>query len=1263
MTLSLEALAQWGRRELPRVLFITHGWGGGVERHVRDLAELLHDRAEVFILRATQGGVLELDFSAADGVTRLSCTVGGASTVRMPLWTDALRALQFDRVHLHHVHGWSDGLLELVKALKIPIDVTLHDYFAACPQYQLVNELGRYCGEPDTKGCDTCLQVRPPQWVGNITTWRTRFEQFLLAADRVIAPSSDVATRIARYFPRITVLTWAHPEREIDIPRVVKVGILGGLSKSKGLDVVFDTAKVAQGEYPQLSFRVIGHSAEPLPAGITATGTYDERALPRLLAEERVDVLWFPSQVPETFSFTLSAAIATGLPVVATNLGAFVERLAGRSRVRLLPHDASASQWIESLCAVATDDHLSAYSVSKPNSGTTEHYREQYLAGWSTTRSTVRADTKLLVQLVKDSPSPPLGKDHAIIDLFRVGAFGGHRDSVLETERRLAQLPAGEFGVVGRSQFDEKVSELNALSVQLDASFDEVNQLKAQVDELFDKMSAQAATAAQQIGELQTQGANARAHIAHVESERDAMFAERNRIITSMSWRITRPLRGVRKVTNRAITTTRHFARLALNSPNLVARVSRLFHRGGVRALWSRSKLEMQRATATSAVPAASVGVAFDATIADATITALSVPSSVSPRISIVIPVYGQHQTTFACLKSIAVHKPRDAFEVIVMDDASPEPAALALQAVEGITIVRNATNLGFIGNVNAGIENAHGEFVLMLNNDTVLTAGAIDALIDTFAAHKNVGMVGAKLLNRDGSLQEAGGIIWRDGSGWNWGRNERADDPRFCFVRDADYCSGAALMIQRSLLLELGGFDTYYTPAYYEDTDLAFRIRARGLRVIYQPAAEIFHLEGVSHGRDEKSGVKAYQAINAKKFYDRWAATLVTHAENGIDPEREAHRLSAGSVLIVEACMITPDQDSGSVRMLNLISILKEANYHVVFVADNLEQGGLGATLLRQRGVETVHGAWAGSVQKCIERRGKTFDTIVFCRHYIASQYVASVRKHAPQARIVFDTVDLHFVREEREAQLLGNAAMHEGAQKTRNKELYVIRQSDVTLVVSEYEKTLLNKIEPNAQIEIVSNIHVPAPRGNGYEAREGLVFVGGFRHPPNVDAVKWYASEVLPLIKQSLPGVITKIIGSNMTDEIKALASDALEIVGYVDDTAPYLDRARLSIAPLRYGAGVKGKVNEAMNHGLPVIATGCAVEGMHVDEGVDVLTGDTAAEFAAAVIRAYNDPVLWATLSEGGRRNIANHFSIDAVRPNVLRAIVPKGTKPQS
>jgi glycosyltransferase involved in cell wall biosynthesis len=294
----------------------------------------------------------------------------------------------------------------------------------------------------------------------------------------------------------------------------------------------------------------------------------------------------------------------------------------------------------------------------------------------------------------------------------------------------------------------------------------------------------------------------------------------------------------------------------------------------------------------------------------------------------------------------------------------------------------------------------------------------------------------------------------------------------------------------------------------------------------------------------------------------------------------------------------------------------------------------------------------------KLFRERGAEFDAIVLSRHYVAASYVGLARLYAPRAKLIFDTVDLHYLREQRGFELEKKPELARRAAATKAQELKLIRECDVTLVVSEVERALLATDAPGARVEVLSNVHEVYGCRRPFAERRDLVFVGGFQHPPNTDAVTWFAREVFPLVRAKLPDCKFHVIGSKVPPSITALADEHVIVHGYVEDIAPYMDGCRVSVAPLRYGAGVKGKVNMAMSYGLPVVATGVAVEGMHVKAGKDVLVVDDAAAFAEAVVRAYRDETLWNVLSGRGLDNVRRHFSFDAARAAVRRILDIRG-----
>jgi GT2 family glycosyltransferase/glycosyltransferase involved in cell wall biosynthesis len=714
-------------------------------------------------------------------------------------------------------------------------------------------------------------------------------------------------------------------------------------------------------------------------------------------------------------------------------------------------------------------------------------------------------------------------------------------------------------------------------------------------------------------------------------------------VTNSSSWRITAPLRRW----NARLAGVR--ARVAFRMTHVrttLARVRGSLAQRGVHGTLSRIVAELRgrgpaRARVTCAAPKDDFA-------------RFRVPTSAMPRVSIVMPVYNKIAYTSACLRSLAEHAALIPFEVIVVDDCSTDRTAERLADVDGIRTIRNAENLGFVGSCNVGATAANGELVLFLNNDTRVTAGWLEALVRCLDEAPDAGLVGAKLVYPDGRLQEAGGIVFSDASGWNYGRFEDPDDPRFAFRREVDYCSGAAILLRTELFRRLGGFDTRYAPAYYEDTDLAFAVRAAGLKVYYEPASTVIHFEGITSGTDTATGIKRFQTINHAKFAEKWKLALAHQPAPGTPIWKASSHRATERVLIVDATTPTPDQDSGSLRMVNLLRVLGDLGCRTSFLPDNRLWVERYTPALQALGVEALYAPWAHDPVKLFRERGAEFDAIVLSRHYVAASYVGLARLYAPRAKLIFDTVDLHYLREQRGFELEKKPELARRAAATKAQELKLIRESDITLVVSEVEQKLLATDAPGARVEVLSNVHDVYGCRRPFAERSDLVFVGGFQHPPNTDAVAWFVRDVFPLVRAKLPDCRFHVIGSKVPASITALADASVVVHGYVEDIAPYMDGCRVSVAPLRWGAGVKGKVNMAMSYGLPVVATSVAVEGMHVEIGDDVLVADDAAAFAGAIVRAYGDEVLWNRLSERGLENVRRHFSLEAARAAVKRLL---------
>jgi glycosyltransferase involved in cell wall biosynthesis len=318
-----------------------------------------------------------------------------------------------------------------------------------------------------------------------------------------------------------------------------------------------------------------------------------------------------------------------------------------------------------------------------------------------------------------------------------------------------------------------------------------------------------------------------------------------------------------------------------------------------------------------------------------------------------------------------------------------------------------------------------------------------------------------------------------------------------------------------------------------------------------------------------------------------------------------------------------------------------------VTFLPDNRAHAGRYTSDLQTAGVEVLYDPWIDSLQRLFAERGRSFDFVMISRHYVATRYLSLLKRYCPQAPFIFDTVDLHYLREERLAELESSPSLQRAAAQTRRSELAVIQAADATLVVSPVEQEVLKEAAPDARVHIISNVHEVVGSRRPYRERKDIFFVGGYQHPPNIDAARWFVGDIWPLIRAELPDVQFHLIGSKAPEEVRSLHGDGVCFEGFVKDLEPWLDGCRIAVAPLRYGAGVKGKVNISMSRGQPVVATPTAVEGMFARPGRDVLVASSANEFAAEVVRLYRDEDLWNRISAGGLENVRQYFSVETAR----------------
>lgn len=619
-----------------------------------------------------------------------------------------------------------------------------------------------------------------------------------------------------------------------------------------------------------------------------------------------------------------------------------------------------------------------------------------------------------------------------------------------------------------------------------------------------------------------------------------------------------------------------------------------------------------------------------------------------SPLVSIVIPVAGHVKYTAACLASIAANTGRSIpFEVIVVDDASTDDTASYLKTCSGLRVIRHKDSLGFGASANDGARASLGRLIHFLNNDTLVSKGWLEPLVRTFAQHSRVGAAGSKLCYIDRTVAEAGGIVWRDGNASNYGRGSRASLSDYEYVREVDYCSAASLMVSGSAFRQVGGFDTRYSPAYYEDVDLCFALRSTNMRVLYQPTSLVVHFEGGTAGKNPSRGIKRFQSTHRATFAERWSTELAgLYEPSPTLVELAARRLQGPPIVFIDGVVPFYDKDAGSARALALLHILRALGHHVIFVGEDGHGHEPYCSALRQSGIEVrLH---AGDASKALKNLPEMPQLAWICRPTLASKYMPLMRQL--QIPVIYDTVDLHYLRMQRAERYEQRS---QPWQEMRETELLAARQAATVVATSSSDAVELSNAGIKATVIpiIVASRQTPTP---GFDLRRGLLFVGNYSHAPNVDAAKWLCDRIMPIIWKVLPELTLTLAGADLNREISSRASERIIAHGYVSDIQPLFDEARAFVAPLRYGAGMKGKVLQSLSNGLPIVTTTIGAEGIGLKDGVDACIEDTPAEFANAVIRLYRDGPYWAAMAAAGQ-TVAKRYTPEAVGPDVARCLI--------
>jgi len=630
------------------------------------------------------------------------------------------------------------------------------------------------------------------------------------------------------------------------------------------------------------------------------------------------------------------------------------------------------------------------------------------------------------------------------------------------------------------------------------------------------------------------------------------------------------------------------------------------------------------------------------------------------PMTSIIIPVYNNLVYTLPCLHSIYAIKSRAPFEVIVVDDCSTEDYSVLKREYPQVKLIRNERNSGFLLTVNRGAREASGEYILILNNDTEVLPGWLDELATALYHHPEAGMIGSQLIHmRTGTLQESGDLICKNGEMLPLGRGAEPDHPEFSFFREVDFVSAASIILRKRVFEEMGGFDTSYAPAYYEDPDLGLRLQKAGYHNYVMPLSRVMHMEMASYGNALDSRCER----NRRFFFDRWKNYLAEHALYDTPQDFVACRkFRRERLLYIDAEVPMADRGSGGMDAVFFMNYFVKRGFDVVFHGEYTPGIVPKYTeILLRMGVECVYLPHR-RIWEYLASCGGTFSWLFISRIYQAQCFDRLLKEYCPQARYIFDTVDLHFIREQLEADLHGDSCLRKQAARTKAFELAVARNADATIVISSDEKKLLEEGYGLANVWHIPQARSVAGRKENVD-RRGAVFIGS-AHPPNMDGLRYFHDEILPLLPRdfrlTIIGEALRDVMSRLPEYRDLLKCPQFRFAGFVRDLGDELDKAQLTVAPLRYGAGTKGKVASSMSFGVPCVSSDFGVEGTGMVHGENILLARTPEAFAEAIRALCTDGALWKKISDGGLEFLKEKYDpgkveaqMDALFDHVRRA----------
>ena len=616
----------------------------------------------------------------------------------------------------------------------------------------------------------------------------------------------------------------------------------------------------------------------------------------------------------------------------------------------------------------------------------------------------------------------------------------------------------------------------------------------------------------------------------------------------------------------------------------------------------------------------------------------LCFPEINEPKISIILILYNRAELTLSCLESISKSSFK-SLEVIIVDNCSTDLTKNLLQQVRGAKIIYNEENLHFLLACNQATQIARGNYLLFLNNDAQILGDSLNIAIETIESASDIGAVGGKIILPDGTLQEAGSIIWEDGSCLGYGRGDSPTAPQYMFERSVDYCSGAFLLTDRNLFLNMGGFDENYQPAYYEETDYCVRLLRSGKRIIYNPRISILHYEFASSKSSEASGEAIeLQKRNQNLFIESHKSWL-SHQLKPKAPNIIFARTARGHrkrILFLEDKIPHTFLGSGYTRGNCILSSMIDLGFFVTLYPTDLlikEDWELVYSDISHE-VEVMNGYTLPGLEHFLQEREGYYDLVFVSRPHNMEhlEKIPQSDKYLQSAKIIYDAEALYCLRDIELKRLGGEILSQEAIEAEIKEELKLAKRSDSIISVSEKERSkFIEYGYPN--VHVLGHSVTAVPTQKSFSDRKDLLFVGAIYdiQSPNADSVLWLGEEIFSLIQSQIPERVNLIVaGTNkvekLNQKVESFGNSSIKLLGRVEDLTDLYNSSRIFVVPTRFAAGIPHKAHEAAAKGIPMVTTSLIAQQLGWRNEIELLIADTAQEFAKQCVRLYTDSNLW-------------------------------------